>query len=170
MTFEPRSWWVDDPARLELERKDLESVAPDLIWVPEGAGRFEGEIPLWPFVRPEPVGLRGLVNTPGRVRIEYRQAFPAVPPIVICERPEPAIELRSFEAFHILPNGALCLLRDADQWTLNSPTSELLLKASGWVVEYALLQAGAVERMTPSGIVEDDQLDALITATAQEKK
>lgn len=170
MTLERRSWWADDPARLELEQRDVASVAPGLEWVPEQAGRFEGEIPIWPFPRPEPVGLRDLVTAPGRIRVEYRQAFPAVPPTVICKEPEPPILLRSFEAFHVLPNGALCLLRDADQWTLNSRTSELLLKASGWVIEFALLKAGAVERMTKSGIVEDDKLDELISTISEELK
>ncbi len=170
MTLDPRSWWVDDPARLELEKHDIASVAPDLTWVPEGAGRFEGEVPLWPFARPEPDGLRELVEVPGRLRVEYRQAFPAVPPVIISERPKPSIELRCFEAFHVLPNGALCLLRDADQWTLRSLTSELLLKACGWIIEHALLEAGAVERMTASGIVVDGQLDELITTTARGSK
>ncbi|WP_187270467.1 hypothetical protein [Microbacterium wangchenii] len=123
---------------------------------------------MWPFERPEPDGLRVLVPEPGRVRIEYRQAFPAVPPTIVCERPSPDISLRSFEAFHVLPNGGLCLLRGADQWTLMSRTSDLLLKASGWVIEYALLRAGAVERMTVSGIVEDSGLDACISTTAGE--
>ncbi|MCI1018063.1 hypothetical protein HWD99_05455 [Microbacterium sp. C5A9] len=170
MTLERRSWWVDDPARLELEKLDVASVAPDLEWVPENAGRFEGEILIWPFSRPEPIGLRDLVKVPGRVHVEYRHAFPAVPPTVICKQPTPPIVLRSFEAFHVLPNGALCLLRDADQWTLNSRTSELLLKASGWIIEYALLEAGAVDRMTKNGIVEDDMLDELISSTAKEPK
>lgn len=168
MTLESRSWWIDDPARLESEVRDVQSVAPNLAWVPEGAGRFEGEIPVWPFERPEPAGLRALVPEPGRVSIEYRQAFPAVPPTIVCRRPSPDISLRSFEAFHVLPNGGLCLLRGADQWTLTSQTSELLLKASGWIIEYALLHAGAVQRMTVNGIVEDDQLDALISITAGE--
>lgn len=167
MTFEPRSWWVDDPERLELEKRDIASVAPDLVWVPENAGRFEGEIPIWPFTRPEPVELRDLVTMAGRVRVEYRQAFPAVPPTIICVDPEPAITMRSFADYHVLPNGGLCLLRNADQWTLQSRTSELLLKASGWRIEYALLNAGAIERMTLSGIVEDEQMDELISSVAR---
>lgn len=166
MTLLPRSWWVDDPARFEREVREVTSIAPALTWVSEGAGRFEGEIPVWPFVREPPEGLSTLVTAAGRVRVEYRQAFPAVPPTIVSEHPKPAIRLRSFTDYHVLPNGGLCLLRDADQWTLQSSTTELLLKASGWVIEYALLRAGATERMTVNGIVEDAQLDELISRTA----
>lgn len=56
----------------------------------------------------------------------------------------------------------LCLLRDADQWYPWCKTSELLLKASGWAIDFALLEAGAITQMSMSGIVIDTSYDELI--------
>jgi hypothetical protein len=81
--------------------------------------------------------------------------------------PQPDVTLRSFTQYHVLPNGGLCLLRDADQWDLFSRTSDLTLKASGWMIEFALFQRGKIPNMTVNGIVTDEQLDHLITATAE---
>ncbi|GAA3438278.1 hypothetical protein GCM10018954_078940 [Kutzneria kofuensis] len=43
---------------------------------------------------------------------------------------------------------------------------ELLLKAAGWRIEYALMTCGAIESMSLNGIVADPHLDELITQVA----
>jgi hypothetical protein len=164
MTAVARTWWEDDPARLTQEIADVQEVAPMLSWTADGAGFFEGPLTLWPFSRPAPTNLSHLLD-PFVVRVEYGHAFPAAPPQVMPLLPQPVPTIRGFTDFHVLPSGRLCLLRDADQWYPWSKTSELLLKASGWAVEFALLEAGAIPKLSVSGIVSDTSHDATINAT-----
>lgn len=159
-----RTWWEDDPARLEQEITDVQGVAPLLTWTADRAGQFEGPLPLWPFPRPAPEGISDLLE-PFVVRVEYSHAFPAAPPQILPLIPNPIPSIRGFTQFHVLPSGRLCLLRDADQWYPWSATSELLLKASGWAVEIALFEAGRTTQMSVSGIVNDASYDDLIAAT-----
>ncbi|MGY4856344.1 hypothetical protein [Cryobacterium sp. AP23] len=166
MNVPARTWWEDDPARLNAEIADVQGVAPFLTWTAEGAGRFEGPLPLWPFSRPAPGDISDLLD-PFVVRVEYGHAFPAAPPQVLPLIPQPIPTIRGFTEFHVLPSGRLCLLRDADQWYPWSRTSELLLKASGWAVEFALLQAEAITKMSVSGIVTDTTYDDAIFATIE---
>ncbi|WP_051208570.1 hypothetical protein [Propionicicella superfundia] len=166
MTVAARTWWEDDPARLQQEISDVQAVAPLLNWTAESAGRFEGPLPLWPFSRPAPKNISDLLD-PLVVRVEYSHAFPAAPPQVLPLAPQPVPTLRGFTQFHVLPSGRLCLLRDADQWYPWSKTSELLLKASGWAIELALLEARAITQMSVNGIVNDAIHDELIAATIQ---
>lgn len=161
----PRTWWEDDPDRLALEIEDVTGVAPGLVWTATGAGHFTGPLPVWPFSRPAPAGVEQLADRPMQIRVIYSHAFPASPPMVFPLDPQPSGSLRSYHEYHVLPNGGLCLLRDADQWDLTSRTSELLLKACGWAIEFALFQRGAIQRMTPNGIVESAQLDDLVAST-----
>lgn len=161
MSTGPRTWWKDDPPRLEQEIVNVRTIAPLLTWTAEEAGRFEGPLPLWPFSRPAPASISDLLD-PFVVRVEYGHAFPAAPPQILPLIPQPAPTIRSFTQFHVLPNGRLCLLRDADQWHPWSKTSELLLKASGWAIEFALLKARAIVQMSVSGIVDDASYDDLI--------
>ena len=156
------SWWEVDPTRRDLELADVHSVAPDLVWTGTGAGQFRGSLPRWPFKRPFPPNLGGLVPNGLEVMVRYGQAFPAAPPMIFAVDPEPDRSLRGFSRFHLLPNGALCLLRDADQWTPRDQTSELLLKASGWLIEYQLLQHGRITALSERGIVEDASFDHLV--------
>lgn len=167
MNAAARTWWEDDPARLEQEIGDVHEVAPLLSWTADGAGRFEGPLQLWPFSRPAPGKISDLLD-PIVVRVEYSHAFPASPPQVLPLVPQPVPSLRGFTEYHVLPSGRLCLLRDADQWYPWSKTSELLLKASGWAIEFALLRARAITQMSVSGIVDDATFDDLIAATIEE--
>ncbi|PPF75507.1 hypothetical protein [Pseudoclavibacter sp. Z016] len=161
MSVDSRTWWEDDPARLEQEIADVRAVAPLLTWTEEEAGWFEGPLPLWPFARSAPANISDLLD-PFVVRVEYNHAFPAAPPHILPLLPQPVPTIRGFTQFHVLPSGRLCLLRDADQWYPWSKTSELLLKASGWAIEFALFEAGAITRMSMSGIVIDTSHDELI--------
>lgn len=167
MTLATRTWWEDDPVRLEQEMTDVRGVAPLLQWTAEGAGYFEGPLPLWPFARPAPAEISDLVD-PFVVRVEYTHAFPAAPPQVVPLIPQPAQNLRGFTQFHVLPSGRLCLLRDADQWYPWSQTSELLRKASGWAIEFSLLEKRRIAEMTTSGIAFDDCLDPIIVKAVEE--
>lgn len=164
-----RTWWEDDPARRDQEIIDVQDVAPLLAWSAEGAGWFEGQLPLWPFSRPAPGDISDLLD-PFLVRVEYGHAFPAAPPQVLPIVPQPVPTIRGFTQFHVLPSGRLCLLRNADQWYPWSRTSELLLKASGWAIEFALLEAGVISQLSVSGIVDDTSYDNLITATIGAQK
>lgn len=164
MSVESRTWWEDDPARLKQEFSDVQDIAPLMTWTEEGAGRFEGPLPLWPFSRAAPGDISELLD-PFVVRVEYGHAFPAAPPEILPLVPRPVATLRGFTQFHILPSGRLCLLRDADQWSPWSRTSEMLLKASGWAIEFALLAQGAIPQMSVSGIVNNATYDELISAT-----
>lgn len=166
MSASARTWWEDDPARLAQEMVDVHEVAPLLSWTAEGAGTFDGPLKLWPFSRPAPGNISDLLD-PIVVRVEYGHAFPAAPPQVLPLVPQPMPTLRGFTQYHVLPSGRLCLLRDADQWYPWSKTSELLLKASGWAIEFSLLQAGVIAQMSASGIVNDSAFDHLIAATIE---
>lgn len=156
------SWWEVDPSRRDLELADVRSVAPDLVWEEIGSGQFRGVLTRWPFERPAPPSLDRLVPDGLEVMVRYGQAFPAAPPLIFAVNPEPDRSLRGFGRYHLLPNGALCLLRDADQWTPRDQTSELLLKASGWLIEYRLLQHGRITALSERGIVEDASFDHLV--------
>jgi hypothetical protein len=166
MNVAARTWWEDDPERLDLEIADVHGIAPLLTWTAEGAGFFEGPLPLWPFSRPAPKDIADLLD-PFVVRVEYGHAFPAAPPQVLPLSPRPVPTIRGFTQFHVLPSGRLCLLRDADQWYPWSRTSELLLKASGWAVEFALLGADSISQMSVSGIVIDTSYDDAINSTIE---
>jgi hypothetical protein len=52
--MEPRSWWQDDPQRMQTERAAMAVAAPDLRWLPpehEPSGGWQGAVPLRPFDR-----------------------------------------------------------------------------------------------------------------------
>jgi hypothetical protein len=164
MNLSVRTWWEDDPARLEQEITEVQAAAPLLTWTAEGAGHFEGPLPLWPFSRPAPGDISDLLD-PIVVRVEYGHAFPAAPPQVLPLVPRPVPTIRGFTDFHLLPSGRLCLLRNADEWYPWSSTSELLLKASGWAIEFALIEAGSITQMSTRGIVSDVSYDDVIAAT-----
>lgn len=163
------TWWTAEADLLRAERAAVETSFPGLEWVDVGAGSWIGQLPPWPFERPAPEGLMMLLgDAPFVVNLMYGHAFPASPPVVFPLEPTPPAELRSFTDYHVLGDGSLCLLRDADQWTTSSRTTDLILKAAGWRIEYALLQLGKLDKLTESGIVVDTSLDPLIDATIRE--
>lgn len=179
MTDAPREdpvgifWMDDEPRRLERDRQEVEEFAPDLTFFSARSPRFmhggwAGRLPLWPFDRPEPHGLRELLTDGVEVEISFSAAHPMVPPTIRPISPMPAIEERTQHIWHVAPDGSLCLLQSQGQWHPEASITELLLKAAGWHVEYALMKAEVVEAMTVRGIVDDPALDHLIaTAAAQ---
>lgn len=163
------TWWEAEPDLLVRELKAVNEFFPDLRWVGEGAGYCIGPVPSWPFSRAAPHNLdRLLGDSPFEIRVQYGHAFPAAPPSVFPLAPKPRVELRSFTDYHVLSDGSLCLLRDAEQWTSSSLTSDLVLKAAAWRIEYALFEVGAIEKMTQNGIVVDDVLDSLLVEHIEE--
>lgn len=166
-------WMEDEPERLERDLREVEAFAPHLTFFEPRSreflhGGWIGRLPLWPFERPEPNGLRNLLGDSGaEVAVAFSAAHPMVPPTVYPLSPEPAIEERTQATWHVAPDGSLCLLQSQGQWQPEASITELLLKAAGWHVEYALMKADVIEKMTECGIVNDDSLDGLIAPTVQ---
>lgn len=162
----PRSWWADEPDRLQRELAAMRHAAPELRWLEpdeEPSGGWTGPVPLWPFDRPEPVGLSHLVDgQPLQVRIRCGHAFPMVEPAVYPLNVELPGLAFGWTTWHVLPDGALCLLQEATLWDPRAAAAELVSKISGWYLEYQLLSRGLVEAMTISGIVSDDSRDHLL--------
>jgi hypothetical protein len=101
------------------------------------------------------------------MELRYPQAYPMVAPVIAPLRPEPELREWSVHGWHVNGDGTLCLLRSNALWDPRTSLVELLLKAAGWRIEYALMKAGAIEEMTDNGIVSDPVLDELITAAGR---
>lgn len=178
MTKQPRpaiAWWQAEPGRLARDRSEVERAFPDLAFTDPGpAGRAEqggwsGLLPRWPFDRPEPAGLSALVGPNGlQLRVDYVPAYPMVMPLLWPLNPKPQFIEHTQSTWHVLPIGALCLLQSQAAWDPATSLVDLLLKAAGWRIEYALMKTGAIETMTTNGIVTDDRLDHLLCTSPLE--
>jgi hypothetical protein len=169
LDLQPIRWFDAEPERLKREQKAMAACALDLQWIDRAkylpAGGWEGDAPIWPFERdsPEP-GLSRLLD--GRrlpVRVEYLESFPAVEPKLwplLDPPPDPAY--RTQHTWHVNGDGSLCLLQTADVWTGRETAADLVVKASGWYIEYLLMEAKAIEQMTLAGINSDTTLDDAI--------
>lgn len=170
----PVLWMEDEPERLARDQREVASFAPDLEYMSPGAnplmphGGWTGLLPLWPFERSEPHGARALLDGEGMtIALVYSAAHPIVPPTIFPITPEPTIDECTQNAWHVAPIGSLCLLQTQGDWAPEASITELLEKAAGWRIEYALMNAGALDKMTTSGIALDDTLDTLITEVGQ---
>lgn len=160
-------WMDDEPGRLERDTADVQEFAPDLAYVSPCSGLphggWRGVLPLWPFERDAPEGLDALLGGIGlELVLVYSAAYPIIAPDIWPVTPEPTAMECTQAAWHVAPQGSLCLLQSQGQWQPQASITELLLKAAGWHIEYALMKAGAVDRMTTNGIVTDPSLDGLI--------
>lgn len=167
----PILWMDAEPSRLPRDRGEIAAFAPDLQYVgPEsqsGAafphGGWMGELPRWPFDREEPAALVDLIGEHGlTVAMLYPSAYPMVPPALYPGDPEPSLLEQTQAAWHVAPGGSLCLLQNVGAWQPESSVTELLAKAAGWRVEYALMKAGVIAQMSTNGIVSDPSSDHLI--------
>lgn len=160
-----RSWWQDEPARLAAEQAAMKAVAPGLAWLAdEPSGGWQGEIPVWPFSRPEPPGLPEILGSGAlEVRITCGHAFPMVEPSVLPLSVEVPVQALGWTNWHIAPDGTLCLLQASAQWDPGGTAADLIPKISGWHVEFWLMSYGLIESMTVHGIAQDDRHDALLT-------
>lgn len=163
-------WFEAAPEVLARERAAMAAVAPDmqwrdeLAWHPRSVCGWEGPIPAWAGERPAPTGLDELLA--GRrlkVRVLYREAFPMVPPVVDPVDPAPAIHNRTLARWHLAGDGSLCTIQTAQDWQPGNDTAaDLIRKASGWFIEYLLMQDERIEAMTVNGIIGDTSLDEVI--------
>lgn len=168
-------FWPDaEPEILECDLADISTFASGLTYEPpkvEGGrvvhhGRWIGRLPVWPFDRPRPEGLQNLVLEGASVVMSYSAAHPVLPPRITVIDPEPELEERTQHRWHVAPGGSLCLLQTEGDWTPETSPVELLLKAAGWRIEYALMKAGVVDSMTTNGIVSDPTRDHLVLEAA----
>jgi hypothetical protein len=144
--------------------------APGMVWCAELALRsrsvvgWEGEAPPWGGERSEPDGLDAFLGARRlKLRVYYPEAFPMVPAEIVPLDPRPPMEVRGFQQWHVNPDGSLCNVQSAYDWRPGRDTAaELVLKASGWFIEYLLLSEGRIDRMTERGIGVDTSLDDLI--------
>ncbi len=159
-----RSWWQDEPWRLAREQEAMRVAAPDLAWLPgEPSGGWQGKVPVWPFARPEPTGLAGLLGGQAlEVRIVCGHAFPMVEPEVRPLSVEVPSGALGWTSWHVAPGGSLCLLQASAQWDPAATASELVPKISGWYIEYQLVVRGLIQAMTEHGLEADGSLDILI--------
>jgi hypothetical protein len=159
-----RSWWQDEPGRLAAEQEAMAEAAPDLEWLSgEPSGGWQGNVPLWPFGRPQPPGLLALVGgRPLEVRITCGHAFPMVQPSVWPLSVEVPFRVLGWTSWHVAPDGTLCLLQEAAQWDPAGAAAGLIPKISGWNIEFWLMTKGHLDSMTARGIAEDDSHDALL--------
>lgn len=163
----PRQRWLEaEPERLERERQEMAKLAPQMHWVElDGAGGWEGYAPVWPFDRDPPATIDAFLNGIRlKLLVAYPQAYPAVQPAVFPVEPLPPLERRLLHKWHLNGDGSICLLQSADAWTGRETAAELVVKASGWLVEYLLVDRELQETMSDEGIVTDASLDHLITA------
>lgn len=169
----PVLWHEAEAERLARDIEEIASFAPGLEFEPgpgDGPvshhGRWYGQLPAWPMERPEPDGLAAVVPAGVTVEIWYSAAYPMLPPAIYPVDPEPLLVERSQHDWHVAPDGSLCLLQTLASWDPRWSIVELLLRACGWRVEYALMNAGMVEGMTLCSIVDDASRDHLVTELA----
>ena len=165
----PRESWLDaEPARAERERAEMQRVAPEMVWLEVPAGGWEGFAPRWPFPRAAPDGLESLLEGRQlRLAVHYSEGFPMVEPNLFPLEPDPPRDRRILHSWHLMGDGSLCLLQTADLWTGRDSAADLVVKASGWFIEYRLMERGVLERMTESGIYSDSTLDSLVEEIAR---
>lgn len=160
----PVSWPEAEPTRFTAEQAAMAAIAPQLTWIGEELA-WQGQVPVWPFERPRPPHLdEFLAGRRLAVRVEYSQAFPMVAPRVIPLDPEPKPMVRMQHDWHVNGDGSLCLMQRASDWDGTATAADLVVKASGWFLEYLLMDAGRITQMSTSGVVSDKSYDALFVA------
>jgi hypothetical protein len=166
-----RSWLEAEPKRLASEKEAMRAIVSNLKWIDDDpAGGWKGPVPEWPFDRPAPPHLEDfLADRRLSVRVEYLQSFPMVEPKVWPLDPEPEPRCRTDARWHVLGDGSLCLLRSASDWTGRETAADLVVKASGWFLEFLLMEAGLIEEMTVDGIANDPRLDDLFVEGSKVK-
>lgn len=164
-----RSWLEAESALVPLEKDAMAAVAPDLVWKEDDpGGGWEGLAPVWPFDRPEPTELdQFLQGRRFKIRVEYLQAYPMVEPKIWPLDPEPDAIHRTDSRWHVMGDGSLCLLQSASDWTGRETAADFVVKASGWFLEFQLMELGLIDEMTVGGLANDPSLDGLFTGAAR---
>lgn len=157
------SWLEAEPLTLQRERELMAKVAPGMDWVDVECGGWRGAAPEWPFPRTMPEGLRSI--TGGKcleLEVVCNQAFPVVPPSLFPLDPLPPLDRRVDHSWHLNGDGSLCLLRTPYDWVPGSSASDLVVKASGWFIEYVLREQGCLESMSEAGFHATSELDEVV--------
>lgn len=160
-----RPWSEAEPRRFRSDTETLAGFAPNLEWRSDDQA-WTGELPVWPFRRTSPPGLHELLPRGLVVTVAPPPVYPMVAPVLYPVDPDPPMAVRTHQRWHVAGDGRLCLMKSPGQWDPREPLTDLLLRAIGWHVEYALMIRGLIPAMTVNSIVEDDQHDALIEAAA----
>jgi len=155
------TWSETEPRRFISDTETLAGFAPNLQWLPDRQA-WTGELPVWPFRRPQPLGLDDLLTRGLVVMVAPPPVYPIVAPVLYPITPDPPIAVRTQQRWHVAGDGRLCLMKSPGQWDPREPLTNLLLRAIGWHVEYALMVRGLIPTMTVNSIIDDDQLDALV--------
>lgn len=169
----PVLWTECEPARLRRDQDEVRAFAPLLEFqVPADDGLphggWVGVLPRWPFARPQPKALDELLGDEElQVCVSYSAAHPMVAPTIYPLDPKPSIWEQTQSAWHVAPGGSLCLLQSDGAWQPDASLTELLAKASGWRIEYGLMKAGVINKMSVNGIVSDPSHDHLIDQALQ---
>jgi hypothetical protein len=169
-----QSWTDAEPRILRREVEAMNEHAPEMAWHDEVVGLdgkagkgWEGLAPVWAGDRSKPKGVDGLLaGRQLRLKVVYREAFPTVPPMLFPVDPSPPLERRTQHYWHLNPNGSLCLMRGAEDWAQTDTAAALVRKASGWFIEYLLVEAGAIDGMTTSGIFKSTGIDPVLKTFA----
>jgi hypothetical protein len=165
-----QSWTDAEPRILRREHEAMGERAPEMQWRDEVVGPdgkvgkgWEGLAPTWGGDRPKPDGVDGLLaGRQLRLKVIYREAFPAVPPALFPVDPDPPPERRTQHYWHLNPNGSLCLMRNAGDWKQTDTAAALVAKASGWFIEYLLVEADEIDGMTVTGIFTSTGIDPVL--------
>lgn len=160
----PITWWACETRRLRRDHDEITAQFTGLVWNDTGAGSWEGRLPRWPFDRSEPEHLTTWIGDKGLLlRLEYSQAYPVVAPRLVPVDPLPEPYEWTQTRWHVNGDATLCLLREDALWTGRESVVDLLLKAAGWRIEYALMKHSVIDGMTDNGIVDDDRFDHFLT-------
>jgi len=126
---------------------------------------WEGLAPAWGAERGEPTGVKGLLaGRRLRLRVIYPEAFPMVPVDLYPVKPEVPVGRRTLHRWHINGDGSLCMMQAAEDWQPGDTSADLVCKASGWFIEYLLVDGGEMDAMTTRGIYVSQDIDALLAA------
>jgi hypothetical protein len=166
----PQSWLAAEPEIAERERTAMDLAAPELQWREDLTWRdgreacgWVGPAPQWAADRACPAGVAELLGTRRlELKVVYPEAFPAVPAELFPVDPEVPLERRTLGQWHVNGNGSLCLMQAAADWQPTDTAADLVRKASGWLIEYLLLEAGAIESMSVRGLFADTVHDAVL--------
>ena len=72
------------------------------------------------------------------------------------------MDRRTQNRWHVNGDGSLCTVQAAEDWQPRHTAADLVRKASCWLVEYLLVDAGDLDAMTKRGIYSDESVDALL--------
>jgi hypothetical protein len=170
-------WYEADERRLVEEQAAMRDVAPELVWTTSfpdgspaaflGAGGWQGRLPLWPFCRPAPKGVTEWLGRGMEVVIGCSPAHPVAMPRIWPLDPEPTVEHRTRHSWHLNGDGTVCFFLLTTGWTGRELVSELVYKASGWFLEYQLMNGDPdVDVMTSEGIASSNIFDQRLAALA----